>query len=85
MEIRVRPIEGQQAAKRALEIAACGGYNLVMVGADKGDAVVTALLTFIVSNALGPLALITIVLLYYDCRGRKEHFDSEGLAQELMQ
>ena len=85
MEIRVRPIEGQQAAKRALEIAACGGYNLVMVGTDKGDAVVTALLTFIVSNALGPLALITIVLLYYDCRGRKEHFDSEGLAQELMQ
>ena len=58
---------------------------LVFVGAEEGNAAVMALLIFIVSNVLGPLALIAVVLLYYDCRVRKEHFDSGGLAQELMQ
>ena len=33
---------------------------------------------------LGPLTLIPIVLLYYDMRVHKEHFDRSTLSQELM-
>ena len=61
---------------------------ILLVGASGGDeglVLVAAPIIYVFSIVLTPLIAIAMVLLYYDCRVRKEHFDSDGLAQELMQ
>ena len=42
------------------------------------------LLFGVIGSLAAPLFQVPAVLLYYDMRARKEHFDGAALAQELM-
>jgi hypothetical protein len=56
------------------------GVGLGGIAAVPGSGYITTCIRVL----LGPLLLIPIVLLYYDMRVRKEHFDAEALALDMM-
>ena len=56
---------------------------LTDLSAENLSPVILSLVGFIFASIPGPLLIIPTVLLYYDCRVRKEHFDLRGLDQEF--
>jgi len=55
-----------------------------MLGPGMGSSLVGIFGTFVLSATLSPAAALTVVLLYYDQRVRRESYDAQALSEDLM-
>ncbi len=66
-----------------LAIGVLLGMAIAIAGGND-DGFVANLIIVVLASLSAPLFQVAAILLYYDMRARKEHFDGAALAQELM-